>query len=288
MKTRSLLLFLLLFVFVGSGQTQTSHAPDPAQWKRYTISGEEFSVTLPSLPAMASNKAFSNVVDHWRLERVLTTSAAGASYSIYACENLKRPQSLADFIADQAAKFGLDMTSESNLKVSGFPGKQYTVRDGTKFVTEQFFATEGHLYRFIAISAGADNPGVRQFLSSIALGKNQDGIAVVDGPGDPLLPDGAGKTFRRKEVDKGARITNRPEPSYTDEAKARSVRGVVVLTAILSSTGKVTDITVVSGLPYGLTQKAIEAARKIKFTPALKDGKPVSMWIQLEYNFNLY
>ncbi len=49
-----------------------------------------------------------------------------------------------------------------------------------------------------------------------------------------------------------------------------------------------TGITAVSGLPYGLTERAIAAARQIKFVPATKDGRPVSMYIQLEYNFNLY
>jgi hypothetical protein len=41
-------------------------------------------------------------------------------------------------------------------------------------------------------------------------------------------------------------------------------------------------------LPYGLTEAAIAAARQIKFEPATLDGKPVSMFMQLEYNFNLY
>jgi len=69
---------------------------------------------------------------------------------------------------------------------------------------------------------------------------------------------------------------------------AKSVRGVVVLRAVFSSTGQVTDITVISGLPYGLTEKTIEAARRIKFIPAMKDGQNVSTWMLLEYNFNLY
>jgi len=41
-------------------------------------------------------------------------------------------------------------------------------------------------------------------------------------------------------------------------------------------------------LGYGLTTEAVKAARLIKFHPAIKDGQPVSMSIQLEYNFNLY
>jgi hypothetical protein len=44
----------------------------------------------------------------------------------------------------------------------------------------------------------------------------------------------------------------------------------------------------VSGLPYGLTEKAIAAARQIRFQPAMKDGRAVSQFIQIEYNFNLY
>jgi TonB family protein len=288
MKTKiPILIFLLLLAVVV--KAQTANIVDPAQWKRYTVKGEEFSVTLPTLPAMASNKGVSAVVEKWRLERVLlVTSADGLAYSIYACENAKRQQSLKDFIADQAAKFGLDLATGRDLNVSGFPGKEYSARDKTKPVTEQFFATEGHLYSFVASGANADNAGVRQFFSSISLGKNQEGIEVPEGPGVPLEAAGAEKKFRGKEVDTKLRLTRKPEPSYTDEAKAKGVEGVVVLMAVFSSTGKVTEIRVVSGLPYGLTERAIEAAKKIKFVPAIKDGKYVSMWMQLEYNFNLY
>jgi len=35
-------------------------------------------------------------------------------------------------------------------------------------------------------------------------------------------------------------------------------------------------------------QPQVEAARRIKFVPAMKDGKPVSMFMQLEYNFSLF
>jgi len=62
----------------------------------------------------------------------------------------------------------------------------------------------------------------------------------------------------------------------------------VVLRAIFTSSGQVSSIRAVSGLPFGLTERAIAAARQIKFSPATKDGHPVSMYIQLEYNFNLY
>ena len=44
----------------------------------------------------------------------------------------------------------------------------------------------------------------------------------------------------------------------------------------------------VQSLPFGLTERAIAAARMIRFRPATRDGRPVNVYMQLEYNFNLY
>jgi len=98
----------------------------------------------------------------------------------------------------------------------------------------------------------------------------------------------ASKIFTGSEVDQKARILSKPEPSYTDEAKKNQIVGTVVLRAVFSSDGTVTNIRAVSGLSNGLTERAIVAARQIKFVPATKDGRPVSMSMELQYNFNLY
>jgi protein TonB len=89
-------------------------------------------------------------------------------------------------------------------------------------------------------------------------------------------------------VSSKARVLSKPEPQYTEEARKNQVTGTVVLRAVFTSGGQVANIRAVSGLPYGLTERAIAAARQIKFSPATKDGHAVSMYIQLEYNFNLY
>ena len=85
-----------------------------------------------------------------------------------------------------------------------------------------------------------------------------------------------------------AQVVEKPEPVYTDAARKFGVQGTVILRAVFSRDGQVTDIRVIKRLPHGLTQVALTAARRIKFSPALKDGHPVSQYIQLEYNFNLY
>jgi TonB family protein len=96
------------------------------------------------------------------------------------------------------------------------------------------------------------------------------------------------RVFSGKDVTSKARILSKPEPQYTEEARKNQVTGTVVLKAVFSSSGQVTQIRAISGLPNGLTERAIAAARSIKFVPATKDGHAVSMWFQLEYNFNLY
>jgi TonB family protein len=95
------------------------------------------------------------------------------------------------------------------------------------------------------------------------------------------------KIYSGREVDQKARVLSKPEPSYTEVARKNQITGVVVLRAVFSSSGEVTNIHAVSGLPDGLTERAMTAAKQIKFVPATKDGRPVSMWMELQYNFNL-
>jgi TonB family protein len=96
------------------------------------------------------------------------------------------------------------------------------------------------------------------------------------------------KIFSGKDVTSKARVLEKPEPTYTESARKNQITGTVVLRAVFSSGGTVTNIHAVSGLPDGLTERAIAAARQIRFVPATKDGHPVSMWMELQYNFNLY
>jgi TonB family protein len=96
------------------------------------------------------------------------------------------------------------------------------------------------------------------------------------------------RIFKENEVNMRARILSRPQPLYTAEAREKGITGKVVLRAVFTSDGKVTNIRTISGLPFGLTERAMEAARQIRFSPALKDGRPVSQYTQIEYEFNSY
>jgi TonB family protein len=100
--------------------------------------------------------------------------------------------------------------------------------------------------------------------------------------------DDPDSVYPPRQVSERARVLAKPEPQYTEEARRNAVTGSVVLRVVFSRTGEVTNIRALQSLPFGLTERAIAAARMIRFRPATKDGLPVNVYMQLEYNFNLY
>jgi hypothetical protein len=88
-------------------------------------------------------------------------------------------------------------------------------------------------------------------------------------------------------------IKSKPEPEKPKEIVGTEVKATIVLTAVFTSSGKVTDIKLLRVTPKGLpgelaktlTKRSIKAAKQIKFTPAMKGGRPVSQLIQIEFNF---
>lgn len=98
----------------------------------------------------------------------------------------------------------------------------------------------------------------------------------------------AEQVYTVKEVSERAVILKVPPAPGTRKARQTITEGVVRLRAVFASTGEVRDVTVIEGLPHGLTEQAVESARGIKFTPARKDGQAVSQHIILEYPFATY
>ncbi len=123
--------------------------------------------------------------------------------------------------------------------------------------------------------------------------KNTGGKDFKQGGSGPGGDGGGGdidvnKTFRINEVTQKAKITFNPQPEYTEEARKNQVQGVVRVSAVLTASGGIINVRAIGGLPHGLTEKALEAARRIKFVPAQKDGRNVSQYVTLEYNFRIY
>jgi TonB family protein len=111
------------------------------------------------------------------------------------------------------------------------------------------------------------------------------GHGGAPGGDDPVDPN---RVYKSSEVTERARVLSKPEPQYTEEARRNQITGTVILSVVFAKSGEITDIRTLQPLGSGLTEKAIAAARQIRFVPARKKGQAVSMYMQLEYNFNLY
>lgn len=106
------------------------------------------------------------------------------------------------------------------------------------------------------------------------------------GGGDMSL--GGGRSVEPMSASLRPTILYKERAKYTEEARANKIQGSVLVALTYTFDGRITDIKVVRGLPDGLTESAIEAAKKIRFQPAMKNGQPVSVRGQLEFNFTLY
>lgn len=59
-------------------------------------------------------------------------------------------------------------------------------------------------------------------------------------------------------------------------AQRARIRGEVVLELAIDETGHVVDVEVIQGLPLGITESAVRAARHWRYRPATRGGEPVA------------
>ncbi|MFY9223987.1 MAG: energy transducer TonB [Blastocatellia bacterium] len=120
-----------------------------------------------------------------------------------------------------------------------------------------------------------------------------DGIGYGYGPG---IGDNTGggpsrigdnKVYNASKSIVNPVITYKQKPKYTTEGQRDKIQGSVILSAILSKDGTISELKVVRGLGYGLDEEAIKAAYKIKFLPGRKNDQPINVRVRLEFVFQL-
>lgn len=79
-----------------------------------------------------------------------------------------------------------------------------------------------------------------------------------------------------------------PNPAYTEEARNAGLSGTISVDAVLTPEGKLEEMRIIRGFPYGLNATTLETAKSWRCKPALKDNQPVATEVQFEVNFKLY
>ena len=111
-----------------------------------------------------------------------------------------------------------------------------------------------------------------------------EGAGIGPGKGGGL----GGGVFRVGGGVSAPRILDQPDPEYSEEARKAKYQGICILWTIIGPDGHPREVKVARSLGMGLDQKAIEAVKRWKFEPAMKDGKPVAVQINVEVTFRLY
>ena len=107
------------------------------------------------------------------------------------------------------------------------------------------------------------------------------GVAAAQAPAKPQRERPA------SVLDTEVEILSKPKPVYTDEARELRIEGDVVLDVTFEAGGTLLVLGVAQGLGHGLDQAAIDAAKKIRFNPARRDGAPVDHTAKLRVVFRL-
>lgn len=118
-----------------------------------------------------------------------------------------------------------------------------------------------------------------------------NGIAAALGTGAPppvvtvTKPKVAAPVLISSGVIAGNRLSGN-EPVYPAIAKAARVSGAVVLRAIISKTGEMQRLTVISG-PEMLRSSAVAAVQTWRYRPYLLNGEPTDVETTITVNFSL-
>jgi TonB family protein len=286
-------------------------------WERYTTRGEKFSVVMPELPGVILK---TTCLDVWECEskRVDRTYAAygdGVVYYVTSYPNPNLRQKFKVIITDTLQRFELDkfnVTPKGVVERNMFKGERYLImsKNGLYDSEVTFYLTKNHVYEIAVVAEDLTQSSIKEFFESFVLG-SAEGKEIGDGArthaeslanqvSPKVYPQGSKDSqpvinraqpdsiLKPNDVTRKARIVLKPAPEYTEEARQNQVTGTVTLQMVFASSGRVTNIRTIDSLPHGLTENAISAARKIYFLPAIKDGKRVSQYIRVEYNFNIY
>jgi TonB family protein len=117
------------------------------------------------------------------------------------------------------------------------------------------------------------------FGSGIAQTQNPKNTATVQTAGFTSQEVARG-TAPKTSADNGPAMTPvailaKPNPAYSDEARALKIEGEVLLEVRFGANGSLQVIRVVQGLGHGLDENAMVAAKKISFKPAMRNGVAV-------------
>jgi TonB family protein len=102
----------------------------------------------------------------------------------------------------------------------------------------------------------------------------------VRAPGQQQVPDNV-------LVDTEPQVKSRVEPVYPREALEKGTEGKVWVKILIDTTGRPDQVEVLKSENDIFNEATLVAARQWRFSPAIKDNKPVAVWVSVPFRYKL-
>ncbi len=117
------------------------------------------------------------------------------------------------------------------------------------------------------------------------------GLGIGSGDGDGIGPGSGGNMGGGLRHVGGTvsapEVLHQVEPEFSEEARKAKVSGNVQVYLWVDEHGNPTHVRVTRGMGLGLDEKAVEAVRQYKFKPAMENGRPVTVEMYVDVNFQI-
>jgi TonB family protein len=117
------------------------------------------------------------------------------------------------------------------------------------------------------------------------------GTGLGPGDGSGVGPGSGGGTgggpYRPGSGIEPPRLLREVKADYTEDARQRNISGAVVLEIVVRRDGTVGDIRILQGLAGGLNDRAVQAVRQWRFSPAHRQGAAVDVIVEVAVEFKL-
>ena len=179
------------------------------------------------------------------------------------------------------------------------PAGELRARPGLRVFTDRVFRQPAQVPSAILPEMKAPSPELLAGLSGPAIPGDPNGVpygAMVDlapvarpaPPKSALQPPApaARAPVRVGGNVQAAKLVHQVRPVYPPLARQARISGVVRLEAVISRSGLIESLQVMSGHPL-LTQAALDAVRQWVYQPTLLNNVPVEVLTQIDVNFKL-
>jgi TonB family protein len=324
--SRTLILILVILIFssalfgqvgngAGNGRGNPIEAdkpkPDsetlttylPGKWETYLADDDRVSVLFPKLPLVLEDTS-NNCIGENKTNYIAYST--GKVYVLQTVKSIKpnkncrdKKEFSAESFANRLIALSLKESSKPVEKESG-KFKLYEISLSGEVLWLYHDGKNNGWYELRVVnSVNSNEPDTvsKTFLESFKDEKKQQGISIGKGASSIIGDETVKTELKNENLIKDSvseikpislKLVFQPRANYTDAARENNINGVVRLKVTLLANGSVGGISVVSGLPFGLTETAIAAARKLVFIPPQAGAKNMTVSKTVEYRFTLY